>query len=69
MHPMAVMSLNELNESGEVCQWMWDVYKNADDARERMAAGADLLQIYSGFVYRGPSLIGDILKVLRESAG
>ena len=42
---------------------------NADDARERIAAGADLLQIYSGFVYRGPSLIGDILKVLRESAG
>ena len=34
MHPMAVMSLNELNESGEVCQWMWDVYKNADDARD-----------------------------------
>jgi dihydroorotate dehydrogenase len=42
---------------------------NADDARERIAAGADLLQIYSGFVYRGPSLIGDILKVLRESTG
>ena len=39
---------------------------SGNDARERIAAGADLLQIYSGFVYRGPALIGDILKMLRE---
>ena len=39
---------------------------NGNDAKDRIAAGADLLQIYSGFVYKGPELIGDILKMLRE---
>ncbi len=39
---------------------------NGNDAKERIAAGADLLQIYSGFVYQGPRLIDDILKILRE---
>ncbi len=27
---------------------------NANDAREKLAAGADLLQLYTGFVYEGP---------------
>ena len=27
---------------------------NADDAREKLAAGASLLQLYTGFVYEGP---------------
>lgn len=31
----------------------------AADARERRQAGADLLQIYSGFIYRGPALIAE----------
>ncbi|WP_312241672.1 quinone-dependent dihydroorotate dehydrogenase [Pantoea sp.] len=30
-------------------------------AREKMAAGASLVQIYSGFIYKGPSLIKDIV--------
>lgn len=34
----------------------------ADDARAKLAAGADLLQIYSGFIYSGPALIDDILQ-------
>ncbi|MGQ0587841.1 MAG: quinone-dependent dihydroorotate dehydrogenase [Gammaproteobacteria bacterium] len=29
------------------------------DARERLDAGADLLQIYTGFIYRGPRLIAE----------
>ena len=28
--------------------------ENADDARARLGAGADLVQIYTGFVYGGP---------------
>lgn len=32
---------------------------SATDARERRQAGADLLQIYSGFIYRGPALIAE----------
>ncbi len=30
-------------------------------AREKMAAGATLIQIYSGFIYHGPQLIKDIV--------
>ena len=30
---------------------------SADDARDRLAAGASLVQIYTGLVYRGPRLV------------
>jgi len=33
----------------------------ADDAAEKLAAGATLLQLYTGFIYRGPHLIKEIL--------
>lgn len=33
-------------------------------AREKMAAGATLVQIYSGFIYKGPGLIKDIVTYL-----
>ena len=29
------------------------------DARQRRVAGADLIQIYTGFIYKGPALIAD----------
>lgn len=32
------------------------------DAEEKINAGADLVQIYSGFIYKGPKLIADINK-------
>jgi dihydroorotate dehydrogenase len=35
---------------------------SAADARAKLAAGASLVQIYTGFIYRGPRLIGDILR-------
>lgn len=35
--------------------------KNADDAWEKMLAGADFLQIYSQFIYQGPAMIRDIV--------
>jgi len=34
------------------------------DAQDKLDAGASLVQIYSGLIYRGPELIEDILKVL-----
>ena len=34
------------------------------DAREKLDAGAALVQIYTGLVYRGPGLVADILDVL-----
>ncbi|MEQ1740754.1 MAG: quinone-dependent dihydroorotate dehydrogenase [Methyloglobulus sp.] len=35
---------------------------NADDAQEKFAAGASLVQLYSGLIYKGPELIGDIIE-------
>ncbi|MFZ9641825.1 MAG: quinone-dependent dihydroorotate dehydrogenase [Candidatus Methylopumilus sp.] len=34
------------------------------DAAEKIKAGASLVQVYSGLIYRGPSLIRDICKTL-----
>ena len=35
---------------------------SGEDARAKLAAGASLVQIYTGFIYRGPELIGEILR-------
>jgi dihydroorotate dehydrogenase len=35
------------------------------DAHAKIAAGASLVQIYTGFIYRGPGLIGDARRALR----
>ncbi|EDM43153.1 dihydroorotate dehydrogenase [unidentified eubacterium SCB49] len=37
---------------------------SADDALEKLDAGADLVQIYTGFIYEGPSLIKKINKAI-----
>tara|TARA_R110001583_G_scaffold67409_1_gene192707 strand:+ start:429 stop:1448 length:1020 start_codon:yes stop_codon:yes gene_type:complete len=34
------------------------------DAREKIAAGASLVQIYSGFIYRGPKLISEAAEAI-----
>ncbi|MEQ8953774.1 MAG: quinone-dependent dihydroorotate dehydrogenase, partial [Gammaproteobacteria bacterium] len=39
---------------------------NAADARAKILAGAALVQIYTGFIYRGPQLIADIVKGLDD---
>jgi dihydroorotate dehydrogenase len=36
----------------------------AEDALEKLNAGADLVQLYTGFIYEGPSLISQINKKL-----
>lgn len=41
---------------------------SAEDALEKIEAGADLIQIYTGFIYEGPSIIKKINKaILNES--
>ena len=37
---------------------------SANDAQEKMEAGASLVQIYSGLIYRGPQLIEEILQIM-----
>lgn len=32
------------------------------DAAEKMTAGASLVQVYSGLIYRGPALVGDVMR-------
>ena len=37
----------------------------AADAWEKIAAGASLVQVYTGLVYEGPSIAGDIVRGLK----
>jgi dihydroorotate dehydrogenase len=38
----------------------------AEDAWERICAGASLVQLYTGFIYRGPGIVAEINKGLVE---
>lgn len=38
---------------------------HGEDAAEKMKLGADLVQFYTGFVYKGPDLVTDCLKAIR----
>lgn len=38
----------------------------SDDAQEKLNAGADLLQIYTGFIYEGPNIVKKILKGMKN---
>ena len=40
-----------------------------EDAIEKLEAGADLVQIYTGFIYNGPGLIKDINRAIIEKYG
>lgn len=40
---------------------------NPEDALEKLQAGASLIQVYSGLVYYGPSMISDINKAILKS--
>jgi dihydroorotate dehydrogenase len=42
--------------SGGIC--------DAESAREKFEAGAHLLQLYTGFIYRGPQLLREILEAI-----
>ncbi|CAD5372870.1 dihydro-orotate oxidase, FMN-linked [Rubrivivax sp. A210] len=37
---------------------------SGEDARAKIAAGADLVQIYTGLIYRGPALVGEAARAL-----
>lgn len=39
-----------------------------EEAAEKMALGADLVQFYTGFVYKGPDLVTDCLKAIAAQA-
>ena len=37
---------------------------DAATAKEKLEAGAQLLQVYTGYVYRGPALLREIVQAL-----
>ncbi len=39
---------------------------SAGDAREKIAAGAQLVQLYTGLIYRGPALVRECIEALCE---
>ena len=39
---------------------------SAEDAKEKIEAGASLLQVYTGFIYEGPAIVKNICKGLIE---
>ncbi|MCF8566082.1 quinone-dependent dihydroorotate dehydrogenase [Alicyclobacillus tolerans] len=39
---------------------------DADDAYEKVCAGANLVQVYTGFIYRGPQIVGSIVTGLEK---
>ena len=40
---------------------------SGDDAVAKLRAGADAVQLYTGFVYRGPALVPEVAKALRDT--
>jgi dihydroorotate dehydrogenase len=38
---------------------------SGDDARAKRAAGADLVQIYTGLIYKGPALVTECAAALK----
>jgi dihydroorotate dehydrogenase len=39
---------------------------SGEDARAKLAAGADVVQMYTGIIYRGPSLVREVAESLRQ---
>jgi dihydroorotate dehydrogenase len=38
---------------------------SGNDAKNKLAAGANLVQVYSGLIYQGPSLIAECIQATR----
>lgn len=39
---------------------------SGQQAREKMQAGADAVQLYTGLIYRGPALVGECVRAVRR---
>ena len=50
---------------GRLALWASGGVFTADDVLERIEAGADLVQIYTAFVYEGPFLVRKLVSDLR----
>ncbi|MFM8632037.1 MAG: quinone-dependent dihydroorotate dehydrogenase, partial [Betaproteobacteria bacterium] len=39
---------------------------SGEDAKSKLAAGADLVQLYTGLIYRGPALVAEAVRATRS---
>ncbi len=60
-----ILKMRQLLGSGKVIIGVGGIM-SANDALEKLDAGADLIQLYTGFVYEGPKLITKILKAVQD---
>ncbi|WP_027419258.1 quinone-dependent dihydroorotate dehydrogenase [Crocinitomix catalasitica] len=58
--------LSEKSNKGFVIIGVGGIH-SADDAIEKLEAGADLVQLYTGFIYEGPALVRDINKAILKN--
>ena len=61
----AVLTKLSNNLAGEVPIIGVGGIMNGEHAQQKIAAGASLVQIYSGFIYRGPELIAEVANALK----
>lgn len=40
---------------------------SVEDAKRKLDLGADLVQLYTGLIYRGPGLVGELVRALAEA--
>lgn len=60
-----IKRLSELSKGAFPIIAVGGIY-TSEDAREKLEAGASLVQVYTGFIYEGPGMIKRILKGLRK---
>ncbi|HEY3588442.1 MAG TPA: dihydroorotate dehydrogenase (quinone), partial [Myxococcaceae bacterium] len=68
--PLAPLALATLRTAaararGRLALWASGGVFTADDVLERLEAGADLVQVYTAFVYQGPFIVPQLLADLR----
>ena len=68
--PLAPLALATLRRAahaarGRLALWASGGVFSADDVLQRLEAGADLVQVYTAFVYEGPLLVPRLLADLR----
>jgi len=40
---------------------------SAEDALSKIRAGADVVQLYTGLIYKGPALVGEVASALKRA--
>ncbi|HEX7114907.1 MAG TPA: quinone-dependent dihydroorotate dehydrogenase [Steroidobacter sp.] len=64
LKPLAIRAIQTLRNAlgGEIPIIGVGGVTSGEDARELMRAGADLIQVYTGLVYRGPGLVRELIE-------